>query len=193
MTTRAAKLVVLATPIGNLSDLSNRVIYTLRDLKYFFVEDTRELTKLMSAYDISHIGKEIFSYARHNMKGANERALELLKAGESVGMLCDRGTPCISDPGFLLVRAARSLGFAVIPIPGCSSIIAALSVSGLPSDKFLFLGFLPKEPGKMQAVLDEMVRAPYTIGFFESPHGSVGRLHSLKSYFQKECYLLQER
>lgn len=163
------KLYIIATPLGNRNDITLRALETLRRLTTFFAEDSRELMKLLELYEIPHAGKRIHSYAKHNMKAATERALECLRAGEEVGMASDRGTPAISDPGSLLVRAARDEGYPVIPIPGPSSVVAVLSVSGRATDRFTFLGFLPTVKKEFDALFDWAAGSGLPICFFESP------------------------
>ncbi len=162
------KLYIIATPLGNRSDITLRALDLLKSLPIFFAEDSRECLKLFQLYEISHAGKVIHSYAKHNMKAATDKAIGLLSEGNSVGLLTDRGTPVISDPGYLMVREARARGIAVIPVPGASSVTAALSVSGLPADKFVFLGFLPDTKKERDALWAAVSALGQTFCFFES-------------------------
>lgn len=165
----SGKLYVIATPLGNRSDITMRAIETLKSLRHFMVEDTREFEKLLSLYEIDFSLKSALSYAKHNMKEATRRAVAQLEEGHDVGLICDRGTPCISDPGAMLVGKARDRGFSVIPIPGCSSIATALSVCGFDCDRFLCLGFLPRGRRERSEIFALIGISRYPIVFFESP------------------------
>lgn len=165
----SGKLYVIATPLGNRSDITLRALETLKSLRHFMVEDTREFEKLLSLYEIGFSNKNVLSCAKHNMKEATRRAVAQLEEGHDVGLICDRGTPCISDPGAMLVGEARDRGFVVIPIPGCSSIATALSVCGFDGDRFLCLGFLPRSRRQRSEIFELMEVSEYPILFFESP------------------------
>jgi 16S rRNA (cytidine1402-2'-O)-methyltransferase len=177
------KLYILATPLGNRGDITLRALETLRTLGTFFAEDTREALKLFELYEIPATGKKLFSYAKHNMKEATEKALECLFAGEEIGFMSDRGTPGISDPGYLLVRRAREEGFAVVPIPGVSSVSTALSVCGMNGDRYLFLGFLPDTIGARTKLLQSAGALGHTLCLFESPRRIRETVAELKSLF----------
>src|SRR4051812_23180358 len=137
------KLYIIATPLGNRNDITLRALETLRALDTLFAEDTRELAKLLDLHGISPGAKRLHSYASHNMREATEKAMGLLRDGNSIGFVSDRGTPGVSDPGPMLVARAKEEGYDVLPIPGPSSVTTVLSVAGVSADRFLFIGFLP--------------------------------------------------
>jgi 16S rRNA (cytidine1402-2'-O)-methyltransferase len=158
-------LYVVATPIGNLADLSARAGAVLAGADLIACEDTRHSRRLLA-----HLGLErpLCSYHDHNEAQAHTRLLERLVAGETIALISDAGTPLISDPGFRLVRAARARGLSVVPIPGPSALICALSAAGLPSDRFLFLGFPPRTTQPRRALLETLTAEPGTLIFYES-------------------------
>jgi 16S rRNA (cytidine1402-2'-O)-methyltransferase len=158
---------VVATPIGNLGDLSPRAIDTLRAVAAICAEDTRHTRQLLSHYGIE---QTLIALHEHNEAGLAERIVARLRAGESLALVSDAGTPLVSDPGFRLVAAARAAGIKVSPIPGPSALIAALSVAGLPSDRFAFEGFLPAKAGARRERLAELAAEPRTLIFYESSH-----------------------
>lgn len=164
-----SKLYVMATPLGNRNDISLRALELLRSLENFCAEDTREFHKLLALYGIEGKGKRVQSYANHNLKRSTEVALEWLRNGADVGLVCDRGTPALSDPGYLLVQQAYAEGFPVTPVPGASSITAALSVSGFSTDRFLFLGFLPRSGKSRKESFELIRRSGLPACIFESP------------------------
>ena len=134
------RLYVVATPIGNLKDFTFRAIDTLKEVDFVFAEDTRNSIQLMKHYNIE---TKIDSYHEHNNVQKIPKIINLLNEGNNIGLISDAGTPTISDPGYKLIRACIDEKIDVIPIPGASAVTAALSASGLPSDSFFFLGFLP--------------------------------------------------
>jgi len=140
------KLYIVATPIGNLKDITIRAIETLKSVDIILCEDTRRAKILLKTYNIEN--KVLISYFEGNEEKRTNEALKLLKQGKNLALITDSGTPLISDPGYRLVKACRENNLDVIPIPGPSALISALSVSGLETDKFLFLGFLPKKKNK---------------------------------------------
>ncbi|MGD0585864.1 MAG: 16S rRNA (cytidine(1402)-2'-O)-methyltransferase [Oryzomonas sp.] len=160
-------LYILATPIGNLEDMTYRAVRILGEVDLIAAEDTRHSLKLLNHFGIS---KPLTSYFDHNQQFKGERILQALRQGRSVALISDAGTPCISDPGFNLVRAAVAEGIAVIPIPGPCAAVTALSASGLPSDTFTFAGFPPARQGKRRAFLNAMAPLPGTLVFYEAPH-----------------------
>ncbi|MBK5968957.1 MULTISPECIES: 16S rRNA (cytidine(1402)-2'-O)-methyltransferase [Thiorhodovibrio] len=164
-TVKPSVLYVVATPIGNLGDLSSRAAGILAGVDLIACEDTRHSRRLLAHLGI---GKPVCSYHDHNEAQAHARLLERLAAGESIALISDAGTPLISDPGFVLVREARALGIEVVPIPGPSALICALSASGLPSDRFLFLGFAPRSQSARRAFLETAVAEPGTLILYES-------------------------
>jgi len=161
-------LILAATPIGNLSDASARLIEHLGTIKYIAAEDTRTLLKLARGLNV-RLDAKLFSLHEHNEA---ERVAQLLEIAqdEDVLVVSDAGMPTVSDPGFVLVRAAIEAGIAVTVIPGPSAVLAALAVSGLPTDRFSFEGFLPRKSGERKKLFQELVTDPRTLIFFESPH-----------------------
>jgi 16S rRNA (cytidine1402-2'-O)-methyltransferase len=180
-----AELYVVATPLGNLKDITLRAIECLNATTHFFAEDTRESMKLLELCGISLQGKKFHSYASHNLKKATELAVRILLEGHSVALLSDRGTPGISDPGALLVRAAREAGVAARPLPGPSAVTALYSVSGLSDSGFLFVGFLPKENKPRQALFKKVASLSLPVCFYESPRRVRETFQDLKSAFPK--------
>lgn len=162
------ELYVVATPIGNLKDITLRALDVLREVPVIACEDTRRLLKLLNHFEIK--GKKLIAYHEHNEEEAAERIVNLLKEGIDVALVSDAGTPTISDPGYRLVKRARDEGIKVVPVPGPSAVIAALSASGFPTDKFLFYGFLPRKEGKLKEALKEIISYPFTVVAYESPH-----------------------
>jgi 16S rRNA (cytidine1402-2'-O)-methyltransferase len=158
-------LYVVATPIGNLRDITLRALDILGGVNRVFAEDTRVARKLMDAYGLK---PRLAAYHEHNAEAAREEILEALGRGESVALISDAGTPLVSDPGFKLARAVIEAGHRVFPIPGASASLAALVVSGLPSDRFLFAGFLPNKQGARKAVLAELADVDATLILYES-------------------------
>src|SRR3989338_5747613 len=150
------QLYMIATPIGNLEDLTLRARRLFTELQYFFAEDSREFKKLLNTLTIALQDKHIFSYASHNMKEATNQAIQLLRQGTSVGFVSDRGTPGISDPGAELVQRAQSEGIRVVPVPGPSALSAILSVSGLSDGRVYFQGFLPKTGKERRQLFDSV-------------------------------------
>jgi 16S rRNA (cytidine1402-2'-O)-methyltransferase len=160
-------LYLVATPIGNLADISLRALETLRSVDIIAAEDTRHTGKLLAHYDID---TPQMPFHEHNEDQAVERVINALRGGESVAMVTDAGTPGISDPGFTLVRAAVQGGFAVTMIPGADAVTMAVVLSGLPTHSFTFRGFPPKKPGKRQKFLAIDADSPHTLVFYESPY-----------------------
>lgn len=159
-------LYLVATPIGNLADITLRALETLAGVDILACEDTRVTRILLDRYGIR---QKLLAYHEHNAAEAGPRLIEALSAGRSVALVSDAGTPLVSDPGFRLVSQALEAGFRVVPIPGASAVLAALTASGLPSDTFLFAGFLPVKDGQRRTRLEELRAVPATLVFFESP------------------------
>ncbi len=171
-------LYLVSTPIGNLEDVTLRALKVLKEVDVIAAEDTRRTKILLRHYGIE---RPTLSFFEGNESRRTEEILELLGKGKDVALLCDAGTPTISDPGYRLVRAARQEGIRVVPIPGPSAVIAALSASGLPTDSFSFFGFLPPKGSKRKRRLQEIARSRSTVILFESPR----RLsETLKDLFQ---------
>jgi len=160
-------LFVVATPIGNLEDLSFRALRTLKEVDLIAAEDTRRTAKLLAHYEIR---RPMVSLREHNEARETPRLVKRLAAGESIALVSDAGTPGIADPGTRFVRAAREASLRVVPIPGPSAITASLSASGFPADRFAFLGFPPASGAARERWFDELAREPRTAVFFEAPH-----------------------
>jgi len=165
--TQTGTLHVIATPIGNLQDLSPRAIEVLRRVDAICAEDTRHTRQLLAHFGIE---RPLLAVHEHNEDAISARLLLQLLEGKSLALVSDAGTPLISDPGYRLVAAARAAGIRVSPVPGPCALIAALSVSGLASDRFVFEGFLPAKPGPRRARLMALADEPRTLIFYESPH-----------------------
>jgi 16S rRNA (cytidine1402-2'-O)-methyltransferase len=163
----AGCLYVVATPIGNRDDLSARAIETLRRVSVIAAEDTRHSRPLLQHHGID---TPLVALHEYNEREAVDGVLRRLGEGQSVALISDAGTPLISDPGFRLVRAARAAGVRCVPVPGACAAISALSVGGLPSDRFVFEGFLPTRPAARRARLQELAADPRTLIFYESSH-----------------------
>ncbi len=160
-------LYVVATPIGNLDDISKRALQVLNDVELVAAEDTRHTRKLLSYYGID---KHLVSLHEHNERDKVESLLEKLEAGQSIVLVSDAGTPLISDPGYPLVNECRLHDIPVIPVPGPSAVITALSVSGLPTDRFLFCGFPPRQSGRRREFFEALKKHTATLVFYESSH-----------------------
>ena len=166
-TSAPGKLFVVATPIGNLGDLSPRALETLKTVAAICAEDTRHTRQLLAHFGVD---KPLVALHEHNEGDAAGPLVARMLAGESLALVSDAGTPLVSDPGFRLVRAAREAGITVSPVPGASALIAALSVAGLPSDRFIFEGFLPAKSKARRERLVELASEPRTLIFYESSH-----------------------
>ncbi|MFA5034592.1 MAG: 16S rRNA (cytidine(1402)-2'-O)-methyltransferase [Candidatus Margulisiibacteriota bacterium] len=162
----AGTLYVVATPIGNLEDLTFRAKRILSEVSLIAAEDTRQSKILLNHYEIK---TPLTSYHKFNIMSKAEYLLGKLELGADLALVTDSGTPCISDPGYELVRAAAARGISVVPIPGASAVITALSAAGLPTDRFAFEGFLPKRPGKKRKLLEALKSEARTIIIYESP------------------------
>jgi len=160
-------LYVVSTPIGNLDDITLRALRTLRDVDLIAAEDTRRTRKLLSRFDIH---TPLVSYFEHNEFKRMDKLLSHLKGKKNIALVSDAGTPGISDPGYRLIQEAIKRDMPVISIPGPSAAIAALSVAGLPTDSFTFIGFLPRKGGKRKKLLDKMADSSWTSILYESTH-----------------------
>ena len=167
----------MATPIGNLGDMTPRAIEVLNEVAVIAAEDTRHSAKLLSHFGVS---TRCVACHEHNEQQVSGKLISRMEQGESVALISDAGTPLVSDPGFHLVRQACRAGIDVVPIPGASAMIAALSVSGLPSDRFVFEGFLPAKEGARRKRLEAVVDEPRTLIFYESPHRIVKALKDIE-------------
>lgn len=169
-------LYIVATPIGNLEDITLRALRILKEVDLIAAEDTRHSRKLLTHFGIS---KPLTSYFDHNKELKGDAILEKLGQGLSVALITDAGTPCISDPGYQLVRDAVAAGIAVVPIPGACAAVAALSASGLPTDYFSFAGFLPNKQGKRRERLQVLSAERAVLIFYESPKRVVATLEDM--------------
>jgi len=183
MSSAVATLYVVATPIGNLADLSPRAQEVLRSVAAICAEDTRHTGQLLSHFGIS---KPLVALHDHNEEAMAERVVARLLGGESLAVVSDAGTPLVSDPGFRLVRAARAAGVKVSPIPGACAAIAALSVAGLPSDRFVFEGFLPAKGAARRERLNKLAAETGTLVFYESSHRIAESLADMAGAFGGE-------
>ena len=184
------KLYVVGTPIGNLEDITLRAIRTLKDVDLIACEDTRRTQKLLNAYKIP---TRTISYHQHNEMTRAPELIIQMEEGSSIALVTDAGMPGVSDPGFRLVHLAVRHSIPVVPVPGASAFVAALSASGLPVDKFRFLGFLPSKRGARKKALAELKEAPKTLVFYEAPHRLVEMLRDARSVTWREKELLAHR
>lgn len=163
----AGILYIVATPIGNLEDMTFRAVRVLKEADLIAAEDTRHSRKLLNHFDIS---TPLTSYYDHNQLLKGPQLIEQLQQGKTIALISDAGTPCISDPGFRLVQAAVAVNIKVVPIPGACAAITALSASGLPSDSFSFAGFPPARQAKRRSFLADLATLPGTLILYEAPH-----------------------
>lgn len=187
---QASTLYVVATPIGNLGDFSQRAIDVLRGVDRIAAEDTRHSARLCQHFDID---TQLMAYHDHSDEAKVGAFLQCLERGESLALISDAGTPLISDPGYRLVNMARSRGIKVIPIPGACAFVAALSAAGLPSDRFTFEGFLVSKSGARQRQLEALANETRTLIFYESPHRIVDSLSDMVAAFGAERELVLAR
>ncbi|MEE4179669.1 16S rRNA (cytidine(1402)-2'-O)-methyltransferase [Pseudomonas viridiflava] len=173
-------LYVVATPIGNLDDMSVRALKVLREVTLIAAEDTRHSSRLMQHFGIS---TPLAACHEHNERDEGSRFITRLLAGDDVALISDAGTPLISDPGYHLVRQARAAGIPVVPVPGACALIAALSAAGLPSDRFIFEGFLPAKAVGRKARLEQVKEEPRTLIFYEAPHRILECLQDMELVF----------
>ncbi|MBI4807918.1 MAG: 16S rRNA (cytidine(1402)-2'-O)-methyltransferase [Nitrosomonadales bacterium] len=177
-------LYVVATPIGNLSDITLRALEVLGAADTVAAEDTRNTRHLLQHHGISDA--RLLALHQHNERGAAEKVIALLQQGQNIALVTDAGTPAVSDPGAVLVEAVRNAGFRVIPIPGASAAVAALSASGLSAPHFLFYGFLPNKSGARRTALQTLAEHPYTLVFYEAPHRILECTEDLQAVFGNE-------
>lgn len=176
-------LYLVATPIGNLSDISERARKTLSEVDFVAAEDTRNSAKLLSVFGIR---KELVSYHEHNRRESGEKICARLLAGESCALVTDAGMPAISDPGEDIVRLAHEYGIRVSCVPGCSAVVTALALSGLSTVRFAFEGFLPPKSGEKRKRLERVKDDDRTLIFYEAPHKLIGTLEAMASVFGSE-------
>jgi len=160
-------LYIIATPIGNLDDFSQRAVETLKAVDVIASEDTRIARKLLGKFGIQ---VPLISFFEHNEDKRIPELIRHLETGEAVALISDAGTPLISDPGYRLVREAATRDIRIVPVPGPSAVMAALSVSGLPTDRFTFVGFLPRKASKRKKELQKLTELTHTVVIFESPY-----------------------
>jgi 16S rRNA (cytidine1402-2'-O)-methyltransferase len=180
MASKTGTLYIVATPIGNLDDMSRRACRVLEDVNLVAAEDTRHSAKLLQHYGIR---TRLLSLHEHNESERVPKLLARLAAGEDVALISDAGTPLISDPGYQLVRRAREEGFTVAAVPGPSALVAALSISGLPSDRFVFEGFLPAKSAARRRRLEALAQESRTLVFYESSHRILDSLGDMVAIF----------
>jgi 16S rRNA (cytidine1402-2'-O)-methyltransferase len=176
-------LYVVATPIGNLDDISARALKILGAVKLIAAEDTRHSVRLLQHFGIQ---TPLAPCHEHNERDEGSRFIARLLAGDDVALVSDAGTPLISDPGYHLVRQARAAGITVVPVPGACALIAALSAAGLPSDRFMFEGFLPAKAVGRRARLEQVKEEPRTLIFYEAPHRILECLQDMQAVFGDE-------
>jgi 16S rRNA (cytidine1402-2'-O)-methyltransferase len=180
-------LYLVATPIGNLEDITLRALRTLKECDLVAAEDTRRTGQLLKHFGIS---KPLASYFKWNEARRSEEILERLKRGEKIALVTDAGSPGISDPGERVIKAAIEHGFRVEPVPGPSALVAALTASGLPTDEFHFIGFLPHKPGQRRKQLERLKQFEGTLVLYESPYRIARLLGELKQVFGKRKLVL---
>jgi len=176
----AGTLYVVATPIGNLEDISARALRVLTEVALIAAEDTRHSARLLQHFGIS---TPLAACHEHNERDEGGRFINRLLAGENVALISDAGTPLISDPGYHLVKQARAMGVRVVPLPGACALIAALSAAGLPSDRFIFEGFLPAKQVARRTRLEHLREEPRTLIFYEAPHRILDSLIDMEEVF----------
>jgi 16S rRNA (cytidine1402-2'-O)-methyltransferase len=183
-------LYIVATPIGNLGDISSRALSVLTQVDIIACEDTRHTQRLLSAHAIKN---KTLSMHDHNERQRQDYIAQLLQEGKSIALVSDAGTPLISDPGFHLVRHCRSLNLPVSPIPGACAAIAALSVAGLPTDRFSFEGFLPSKSGARQSTLLSLINEPRTMVFYDAPRRAIDTVKDIVATLGGERYVVIAR
>jgi len=184
-------LYVVATPIGNLRDISLRALDVLTSAGAIAAEDTRNTAHLLTHFGIA--ANRLMALHQHNERGAAEKIIALLAQGQTVALVSDAGTPAVSDPGALLVEAVRAAGYRVIPIPGANAALAALSAAGLPAPHFLFYGFLPNKSAARCRALQELAALPCTLVFYEAPHRILECVADLQTVFGGERQIVLAR
>jgi 16S rRNA (cytidine1402-2'-O)-methyltransferase len=175
-----ATLYLVATPIGNLEDITLRALRVLREADLIACEDTRQTGKLLAHFDIA---KSTVSYHEHNEAERTQDLLRRLEAGANVALVSDAGTPLISDPGYRLVTAAIAAGIPVVPIPGASAALSALAAAGLPTDAFRFCGFLPVKTTQRRKILEQLRGESCTLIFYEAPHRILDALDDITAVY----------
>lgn len=180
---KAGTLYIVATPIGNLGDMSPRAVEVLGQVGHVAAEDTRHSAALLRHFGIN---TPLFALHEHNERAASAGVVERLLAGEDIALISDAGTPLISDPGFPLTRLAHEAGVRIVPIPGPCALVVALSAAGLPTDRFVFEGFLPAKRGSRQHALEALAGERRTLVFYEAPHRLLETLEDMVTVFGPE-------
>ena len=183
MSFKKGSLYIVATPIGNLGDFTERAQKTLQDVDVIAVEDTRRSGQLLHSFDIN---TPMIAVHEHNERQICDSLLDRIDKGESIALISDAGTPLLSDPGYFLVNQARERELTVVPIPGVSAVITALSVAGLPTDRFVFEGFLPAKSNARQQRLEKVKEDSRTLIYYEAPHRIVEMLKDCQIVFGSE-------
>ena len=173
-------LFIVATPIGNLEDITFRAVRILSEVDLIAAEDTRHTRVLLSKYNIN---TPLTSYHKFNIKAKTPYIISIIREGKNLALVSDSGMPGISDPGYELIKAAIDAGIKVEPIPGASAAVTALAVSGLPTDRFIFEGFLPRKPGKKKKILKSLCNESRSIIIYESPYRVIKTLEEIKEVF----------
>lgn len=179
----AGKLYLVGTPIGNLEDMTFRAVRILKEVQWIAAEDTRQTRKLLTHFDIS---TRLVSYHEHNKHASGPELIRILQSGDDIALVSDAGLPAICDPGADLVRQAIAAGIDVIPIPGANAALSALIVSGLPTDRFTFAGFLPRDKKPLMQELQALQPVKETLLFYESPHRIVKTLEAMLEVWNPE-------
>lgn len=184
-------LYVVATPIGHLDDFSPRALHTLQSVALIAVEDKRQTAKLLQRFGIT---TKMFALHEHNERASAEKLFARLHHGEDIALVSDAGTPLISDPGYHLVALARAHQIQVLAIPGPCAAIAALSIAGFPTDRFVFEGFLPAKSGAKATRLNELTKEQRTLIFYEAPHRIVSTISAMQEIFgaEREVFVARE-
>ena len=180
MSDHSGVLYIVATPLGNLGDISQRAIDTLQRVDLIAAEDTRHSKKLLVHFGID---KPMIAFHEHNERDRSSEILTQLQAGRQIALISDAGTPLISDPGYHLIRQLHDAGIRVVPIPGPSAVVTALCAAGLPTDRFIFEGFLPSKAVAREKYLSELARETRTLVFYESPHRLLETLRAMLQSF----------
>jgi len=176
-------LYVVATPIGNLGDITLRALEILKSVDAIAAEDTRHTSGLLSHFGVA---KKLIAVHQHNEQQSAELLVARLQAGENIALVTDAGTPAVSDPGAIVIAAVRAAGFKVVPIPGASAVIVALSASGICENGFTFVGFLPASGSARKKVLNSVAKHAYTLAFYEAPHRIIESIADMAVIFGAE-------
>ncbi|MEI8054881.1 MAG: 16S rRNA (cytidine(1402)-2'-O)-methyltransferase [bacterium] len=184
---KTSSLFLVATPIGNLNDITLRALETLKQVDLIAAEDTRHSNRLLQHYDIK---TPLVSLHDYNEVKCSQFICKQLQQGKNVALISDAGTPLVSDPGYHLVKAVIASNFRVVPIPGACAAIAALSAAGLPTDRFVFEGFLPAKPNQQLQYLQELITETRTLVFYESPHRLLQTINNMLTVFGPDRYVV---